>query len=59
MSKNWQNTDKNVLELAKYRKMSEKKENTDKKVRKPKRNYLKKTLKISKYHRKCSKIAKY
>ena len=31
MSKNWQNTDKNVLELAKYRKMSEKKENTDKK----------------------------
>ena len=39
MSKNWQNTDKNVLELAKYRKMYEKKENTDKKVQKPKRNY--------------------
>ena len=42
MSKNWQNIDKNVLDLAKYRKMSEKKENTDKKVQKTERNYKKK-----------------
>ena len=32
MSKNRQNNDKNVLELAKYRKMTEKHENTDKEV---------------------------
>ena len=34
MSKNRQNTEKNVLGLAKYRRMSEKQENTDKKVQK-------------------------
>ena len=39
MSKNRQYAIKNVLELAKYRNMSKKKENTDKKVQKPKRNY--------------------
>ena len=38
MSKNRPNSDKNVLELAKYRKMSEKAENTDKKIQEPKRN---------------------
>ena len=38
MSKNRQNTDKNFLELDKYRKMLEKQENADKKVQKPKRN---------------------
>ena len=38
MSKNRQNTDKNVLEVAKYRKMSEKQENTNQKVQKSKRN---------------------
>ena len=32
MSKNRQNNDKNVLELAKYRKINEKQENADKKV---------------------------
>ena len=42
MSKNSQNIDKNVLELAKYRKMSEKQENTDKKVQKPRTNGQKK-----------------
>ena len=42
MSKNWQNTDKNVLELAKYLKISEKQENTDQKVPKSKRNSQKK-----------------
>ena len=42
MSKNWQNTDKNVLELAKYRKMYKKQENTDQKLKKSKRNSKKK-----------------
>ena len=42
MSKNRQNTDKNVLELSKYRKISEKQENTDQKVQKSKRNSQKK-----------------
>ena len=59
MSKNWQNIDKNVLELAKYRKMPEKQENTDQKVQKSKRNSQKKTLKISKNYSKRPKIEKY
>ena len=43
-SKNRQNTNKNVLELGKYRKMSEKEENTEKKSKNPKET-LKKTRK--------------
>ena len=43
-SKNKQNTDKNVLELGKYRKMSEKEENTEKKTKNQKET-LKKTPK--------------
>ena len=39
---NRQNTEKNVLELAKYQKTSEKQENTDQKVQKLKRNSQKK-----------------
>ena len=37
--------------------MSEKQENTDKKVKKQRTNCQKKTLKMSKNNRKCRKIA--